>query len=67
METREVFAVLEIEPTRDKNAIRAAYRRLVVYVNPEDDPEGFKRLRQAYEEACRLADAPQEEAAEEAH
>ncbi len=63
MEKREIFAILEIEPTRDKNAIRAAYRRLVVHVNPEDDPEGFKRLRQAYEEACRLADEPETDTA----
>ncbi len=65
MEAKEIFAILQIEATRDKNAIRAAYRRLLVHVNPEDDPEGFKRLRQAYEEACRLADAPEDDGTKE--
>ena len=45
------FSILEIEKTKDKQVIQDAYRRLLVKVNPEDDPEGFKRLREAYEEA----------------
>ena len=53
MEPQEIFRVLQIEETKDKEIIKAAYRRLLVYVNPEDDPEGFQRLRQAYEEAVR--------------
>ena len=61
MEAREVFHILQIEETRDKNQIKAAYRRLLVRVNPEDDPEGFKRLREAYETAIWLADQPGEE------
>ena len=43
------FSILEIEKTKDKQVIQDAYRRLLVKVNPEDDPEGFKRLREAYE------------------
>lgn len=55
METREIFLVLGIEPTKEEELIKQAYRQKLVSVNPEDDPEGFKRLRQAYEEACRYA------------
>ncbi len=54
------FSILEIEKTKDKQAIQDAYRRLLVKVNPEDDPEGFKRLREAYEAAAAYADRPEE-------
>lgn len=54
------FSVLEIEKTKDKDAIRNAYRRLLVKTNPEDDPEGFKRLREAYEAANAYAERPEE-------
>ena len=54
------FSILEIERTKDKQAIQDAYRRLLVKVNPEDDPEGFKRLREAYEAANAYADRPEE-------
>ncbi len=53
------FSVLEIEKTKDKKVIQDAYRSLLVKVNPEDDPEGFKRLREAYETACTYADQPE--------
>lgn len=48
--------VLGIEPTKDKKAITAAYRQKLRLTNPEDDPEGFKALRAAYEEALALAE-----------
>ena len=51
------WKILKIEPTADKNKIRAAYRDLLSGVNPEDKPEEFKALRQAYEEALAWADA----------
>lgn len=54
------FSILEIEKTKDKQIIQDAYRRLLVKVNPEDDPEGFKRLREAYETANAYADRPEE-------
>lgn len=55
MEKRKVFETLGIEETKDTNIIKKAYRGKLVQVNPEDDPEGFKLLREAYEEAIRLA------------
>ena len=60
MDVREMFHILQIEETKDKNTIKTAYRRLLPTTNPEDDPEGFKQLRQAYEEAMRYADRPEE-------
>lgn len=48
--------VLGIEPTKDKKAITAAYRQKLRQTNPEDKPEEFKALREAYEEALALAD-----------
>ncbi len=48
--------VLGIEPTKDKAAITNAYRQKLRQTNPDDKPEEFKALRQAYEEALALAD-----------
>lgn len=58
MNRKEIFEVLGIEATRDERAIKNAYRERLAMTNPEDDPEGFIRLRTAYEEACRLAKQP---------
>ncbi|MDE5892380.1 MAG: J domain-containing protein, partial [Acetatifactor sp.] len=60
MRTTEIFSILGIEETREEKAIKAAYREKLAVTNPEDNPEGFKRLRQAYEEALALLKAPQE-------
>lgn len=59
MDEKISFSILEIEETKDKQAIQDAYRRLLVKVNPEDDPEGFKRLREAYEAAAAYAEQPE--------
>ncbi|MBO8134571.1 J domain-containing protein [Dickeya fangzhongdai] len=54
------WQLLGIEPTQDMDAIRQAYRQTLPQFHPETDPEGFKRLRQAYDAACRLAQHPGE-------
>lgn len=61
MNVQEIFGILGIEETRDEDEIRAAYRKLLLTSNPEDDAEGFKRLRRAYEEAVGYARTPADE------
>ena len=50
-----IWRILGIDPTADKAAITAAYRAKLSGANPEDDPEAFKQLRAAYEQALTLA------------
>ena len=51
MEERRAFVVLGTEPKDGEDAVRAAYRKKLRLVNPEDDPKGFLELREAYETA----------------
>ncbi|MGE7960258.1 DUF805 domain-containing protein [Pseudomonas sp. NPDC089530] len=46
---------LGIEPTKDSDAIRGAYRARLPQHHPETDPQGFQALREAYEVALRFA------------
>ena len=55
MNTVEMWQVLDMEPTKDEDLIVNAYRSKVVTVNPEDDQEGFMRLREAFELAIKFA------------
>jgi tetratricopeptide (TPR) repeat protein len=50
-----MWKILGIEKTKDEDKIKAAYRKQLVKVNPEEDPAGFKELREAYEEAVKWA------------
>ncbi|UVC31788.1 J domain-containing protein [Pantoea sp. SOD02] len=43
--------ILDIEPTQDEALIRRAYSRLLKNHRPESDPEGYQRLREAFEQA----------------
>lgn len=55
-----IWKILGIEKTKEEELIKAAYREKLHYVNPEDDEEGFKELRRAYEEAMEYAGLPEE-------
>ncbi|MDO4332236.1 MAG: tetratricopeptide repeat protein [Eubacteriales bacterium] len=63
MDEKKIFLILGIEQTKDEEAVRNAYRQKLRLVNPEDDPEGFKQLREAYEAA--LAFVAKKEESEE--
>lgn len=57
----DFFYTLGIEATKEEKKIKKAYRARLHAVNPEDDPDGFKRLREAYEEALKYARQKEEE------
>ena len=45
------YQILKISENASETEIRDAYRRLLPENNPEDNPEGFMQLRQAYDTA----------------
>ena len=49
------WSILGINETKDEEIITNAYRQILSVTNPEDDAEGFMRLRQAYEDAIAYA------------
>ena len=57
----DFFNTLGIEETKEESEIKKAYRTKLHTVNPEDDPNGFKLLRTAYEEALKYARQKEEE------
>lgn len=59
------WEILGIEPTRDKDKIKEAYMDKLMVIHPEENPEGFKELRNAYEVLMNEADKEVEEAAED--
>ncbi|OYZ14312.1 MAG: hypothetical protein B7Y35_11120 [Sphingomonadales bacterium 28-64-96] len=64
------WKALGLKPGADRDAIRRAYARLLKTTNPEDDPDGFMRLREAHDAALAQLQWrqqwPDEEAAEPA-
>ena len=65
MEKELVFHILEIDGLTDERSIKAAYMKKLKATNPEDDPEGFRRLREAYEQAQALLQEEKERVSEE--
>jgi len=55
MDIKKAFRILNIDMTKDEGAIVNAYRAELQYNNPEDNQEGFKQLREAFETAINYA------------
>lgn len=56
MDRGKIFQILEIDPTDDKRAIKKAYARLVKQYHPEENPEKWKEIHDAYMEALKTAE-----------
>lgn len=52
-----LWNTLGINKTKNKMEIKEAYMMRLQVINPEDDEEGFKKLRAEYEEAMKFADS----------
>ena len=61
---RSLWAILGTEPTGDERAIKRAYAKRLKVTRPEDDPQAFQELRDAYEYALHHAPRFAEELAE---
>ena len=59
----EIWTILGLEPTKDVSAIKRAYAEKARACHPEEDPEGFLRLRQAYQAALAYAEGGEEASA----
>lgn len=56
-----IWEILGISPTRDRQAIRRAYAERTKLCHPEEDPDGFAALHEAYTLAMRYARAARDE------
>ncbi len=54
MEKELILQILGIDELSDERAVKMAYMEKLKVTNPEDDAEGFRRLREAYEQAVEL-------------
>ena len=51
----DCWEILGIRKTEDQEEIRKAYYKQLPHFHPEENPEGFRALRQAMEEALEIA------------
>jgi len=61
MEKGLILQILELRELQDERSVKAAYMKKLRQTNPEDDPEGFRKLREAYEQAVELLRASDKE------
>ena len=61
----DCWHILQIAPTSDERAIKRAYAKLLKTTRPDDDAEGYQRLREAFDEALAIAPYLASEAAPE--
>ena len=64
MDKSLILQILGIGELTDEGSVKAAYLAKLKTANPEDDPEGFRRIRRAYEAALELLRAREEETEE---
>lgn len=50
----DAFGFLGLPADADERAVKRAYARLLKTTRPDEDPEGFQRLHEAYQEALSL-------------
>ena len=55
MDWIESFRILQIEPTNDKKKIKIAYSKSLKKYNPEDYPDLFIKIQEAYETALKYS------------
>jgi len=55
MNFSQAFEILEIEPTSDKRVIKRAYAQMVKKYHPEEYPQEWQRVHDAYEYAMEYA------------
>lgn len=53
----DIWQELELAPTQDKKFVKRAYAKKLKITSPEKDPEGFKKLRWAYEQVLNELDS----------
>lgn len=57
MKKQEAWLILDIEPTKDIKQIKKAYSKMVKIYHPEDNPETYQKVREAYKKAMSYAKA----------
>ncbi|MCG8392447.1 MAG: RDD family protein [Pseudomonadales bacterium] len=55
------WTLLQIDPTDDSRAIKRAYAKQLKQHRPDQDPQGFQRLHQAYKQAMAMAEREQQD------
>ena len=51
----DIWEILEIDETTDTRAIKKAYAKMLTKYHPEDEPEMFQEIKQAYDLALKYA------------
>jgi|GEM_PF-2177433 len=56
----DFWHILKIDPTNNISEIKKAYAKQLRLHHPEDDPEGYQKLREAYESALKYVKSEKE-------